>query len=112
MNRLKSIMLGGLHLVAFATSASAADPMIIAANLGSQLGKATYCGFDTQEFAKRSGRALEAYTTYGTAERGKALRQFMDAAILAAQSGPVGESCSEFNVGYQESLQILRDAGF
>ena len=34
---------------------SVADVLGLAANLGSQMGKATYCGFPTDEFARLAG---------------------------------------------------------
>ncbi len=109
---MRTAMFALLCTVAVYGRANAADPMVIAANLGSQLGKATYCGFATSEFAERSGRALDAYTKYGTPERGEALMQFVTAATMAAQSGPIGESCEDFHEGYDESLQSLKNAGF
>ena len=40
-----------------------ADVMVIAANTGAQLGKATYCGFSTLEFSERAGRAIDHYSS-------------------------------------------------
>jgi hypothetical protein len=94
-----------------AATAYAADVMTIAANTGAQLGKATYCGFPTDEFAQRAGRAIDHYSA-NDQERRRAIEQFMIAATMAAQTGPVVESCFGFHQGYEESLQILRDAGF
>ena len=87
---------------------SVADALGLATNLGSQMGKATYCGFPTDEFARLAGKAIDSRTSYGDSERGKAIKQFILAARLSAQSGPVSESCSEFGEGYKSSLRMLR----
>jgi hypothetical protein len=108
----RSFMSAATFLAAsFVSAANACDAVTIAANTGSQLGKATYCGFPTDEFAKRAGRAVDHCST-SNAERAEAIQQFAVAADMAARVGPVGESCSEFHGAYLDSLQILKDAGF
>lgn len=111
MNSLKILALCALTFVAeIPTSSYAADPIVLAANLGGQLGKAMYCGLDTDEFSKLAARAIDSNTTIEN--RGDALLQFAAAAEMAIQSGPVGESCREFGKGFQGTVRILRDAGF
>lgn len=95
-------------LASILPTVSVADALGLAANLGSQMGKATYCGFKTDEFARLAGKAIDSRTTYGNSERGRAIKQFILAARLSAQSGPVSESCSEFREGYESSLRMLR----
>ena len=105
----KFYILCAAGLMFFTQTAFAQDVMRVAANLGSQLGKATYCNFPTDEFSGLSGKALDSLTTYGTPERGQAITQYMTAAEMAAKSGPVVEDCSEFRKGYMESLKFLRE---
>ncbi|GAB4119835.1 MAG: hypothetical protein Kow00104_02530 [Rhodothalassiaceae bacterium] len=111
MNALKILGLCALTISAAVPTASyAADPIVLAANLGGQLGKAIYCGFDTDEFTRLAGRAIDSNTT--NENRGAALLQFAITAEMATKSGPVGESCREFNKGFQGTIRILREAGF
>ena len=91
--------------------AYAGDPITIAANAGTQIGKAKYCGFETDEFVVSSARAINHYSTT-IEQREKATKQFMLAAKIAMRLGPVVETCSEFRVGYKQSLNYLKQAGF
>ena len=97
-------------LVLLATPAMAQDVMVLANNTGSQMGKAIYCGFPTDEFARAAGRAIDALSRGD--RRAEAVKQFTLEATLAAQTGPIGESCDDFRRGYDGSLRILRGAGF
>jgi len=92
-----------------ASNAFAGDVIIIAANLGGQAGKGLYCGY-VQESAEMVALAASAIKEFSANERqeGKAVAQFMDTMNLAQQLGPQGESCSEFKVGFDQSLEILK----
>lgn len=74
---------------------------------GSMLGKATHCGFPTDEFARESGRVIDLYAV-NNRDRKAAIEQFTLSATMSARSGPVGESCSAFRRGYLESLRDLK----
>ena len=108
MRTMVFVLLGAL---AASGRANAADPMEFAADLGSQLGKATFCGFDRDEFVERSRRALDAHFKDGT-KRSEANHVLVAAAASWGGNGPEGESCEEFRAEYEKSLQALRDAGF
>ncbi len=74
---------------------------------GSMLGKATHCGFPTDEFAREAGRVIELYAL-NKRDIKAAIEQFTLSATMSARSGPVGESCSAFRRGYLESLRDLK----
>ena len=74
---------------------------------GSMLGKATHCGFPTDEFAGEAGRVIDLYAV-NNRDRKTAIEQFTLSATMSARSGPVGESCSAFRRGYLESLRDLK----
>lgn len=74
---------------------------------GSMLGKATHCGFPTDEFAREAGRVIDLYAV-NSRDRKSAIEQFTLSATMSARSGPVGESCSAFRRAYLESLRDLK----
>lgn len=76
---------------------------------GSMLGKATHCGFPTDEFAREAGRVIDLYAV-NNRDRKAAIEQFTLSATMSARSGPIGESCSAFRRAYLESLRDLKAA--
>ena len=74
---------------------------------GSMLGKATHCGFPTDEFAREAGRVIDLYAL-DSRDRKAAIEQFTLSATMSARSGPVSESCSAFRRAYLESLRDLK----
>jgi len=115
MNRrtrqIRTLVFALLGALAALGRASAADPMDFAMDLGTQLGKADFCGFDTDEFFKRSLRAVDARFK-DEAKRNEATQVIQAAYAAWAGNGPQKESCAQFRPEYEKSLQALRDAGF
>jgi hypothetical protein len=83
MRTVVFVLLGAL---AASGRANAADPMVYAADLGTQLGKATFCGFDTDEFLERSHRALDAHFK-DEAKRNEATQVLVAAAASWGETG-------------------------
>lgn len=98
------LFLAGASQPAFGQNSRAFN---IANITGSMLGKATHCGFPTDEFAREAGRVIDLYAV-DNRDRKTAIEQFTLSATMSARSGPIGESCSAFRRGYLESLRDLK----
>lgn len=86
------------------------DPVALGGNLGAMAGKAIHCGFDTGDFARRAGRAIDA--RIALEDRALAIEEFAYTARLARETGPVGEDCRVFRASFEGTLKMLIDAGF
>jgi hypothetical protein len=77
---------------------------------GSMFGKAKYCGqpsSDLGDFASESARAIKKYSIDKNDES-NAVKQFFLSVTISENSGPIGESCSQFLSGYRRALSDLK----
>ena len=89
--------------------AGTGDPIAIATNLGVQSGKAMFCGYKL-EAAQMVGLAAKAIRELSndSEQDSDATGQFMSSMDLAQRLGPQGETCEDFKVGLDGSLDILK----